>query len=527
MNKFYIHLFIILIALISACGDSDKNDKVPGGLSVVSSSPADNTTAVEPSSAISVVFSKPISAETVTATSFMVSDSSGTVAGSIVVSDTTATFTPTDPYGLFAPLTVTLSTDIRSIDQSSLPAAQVLRFTTRDGAWADTVELTDSSAKAFPGYGVSPALVVDAHGAATLSWANEADTVAQTAYSTDGKTWNTTSHGSGATSTGWLLAADAVGHVHFVWSIGATTNSQRFANGVWQDIKQVPSAATHLAAGLDGVPYVAVIDSNSLQVSASRFDGNTWSALIPGPTTDFLQMVTIQDGALVAWAKNNNNKAEIATQRFTGSQWVDNGSAVTDALFSNDTPFYIASDGQKRNLVVYLKQESNTSKVHFYATRQNDGAWGDAELIGDTDAGDVTFTFFAAMSKTGRAVALWEPQVMNGGVIGRYANIFDGNKWLGALKITGAEVGFFMTATIDDAGNAFVAWQDSSTIYIVRYNPATNTWSTPIEVPLPQIDLLSARLASNARGQAYLAWSEKITIGNNPAVHRLKARAFR
>jgi hypothetical protein len=103
-----------------------RDDEPPA---IVSTSPAAGAMGVALSSVVSVTFSEPIAASSLSASSFSVTRGATTVAGSLTVSGSTATFTPSSPLVGDAVHTVTVTSGI--VDPAGNPLAQELSFSFR------------------------------------------------------------------------------------------------------------------------------------------------------------------------------------------------------------------------------------------------------------------------------------------------------------------------------------------------------------------------------------------------------------
>jgi len=97
---------------------------------VVSSVPPNGASDVPVNASISATFSESVDPATVNASSFLVSGPSGSVAGTVTVSGTAATFTPDVNLAYQSEYTVTITTSVRDIWGSTLPSNVVWTFTT-------------------------------------------------------------------------------------------------------------------------------------------------------------------------------------------------------------------------------------------------------------------------------------------------------------------------------------------------------------------------------------------------------------
>jgi len=97
---------------------------------VQSTSPANLATSISVSSPVTATFSEAMLASSLTTTTFLVSDGSATIAGTVSYAGTTATFTPASPLALNTTYTATITTGARDLAGNPLAADKVWSFTT-------------------------------------------------------------------------------------------------------------------------------------------------------------------------------------------------------------------------------------------------------------------------------------------------------------------------------------------------------------------------------------------------------------
>ena len=116
-----IFLPTISILFISCAGGGGG-----GGLSgtvlptVLSTTPSNGATGVTVNAGISVTFSEPMSAATITTTTFTVRTGSTAVLGTVSYSGGTATFTPTDNWAYSTSYTATVTTGVKDLAGNAL-----------------------------------------------------------------------------------------------------------------------------------------------------------------------------------------------------------------------------------------------------------------------------------------------------------------------------------------------------------------------------------------------------------------------
>jgi hypothetical protein len=131
----------LCIVWIAACGGSTGSTPPPP--TVASTSPADKATNVPLDSNISVTFSKPMSADSLTSTSFRLTPS---LTGTVTPSGSTATFAPASPLSPATTYTVTVGAGVKDTTGQALAANYSWSFTTAEAL--PTVVSTDPAQNA-------------------------------------------------------------------------------------------------------------------------------------------------------------------------------------------------------------------------------------------------------------------------------------------------------------------------------------------------------------------------------------------
>ena len=121
----------------SSGGGSGTPDTTPP--TVIATDPADTATGVFVDGSISVTFSEPMNAATISTTTFTLEDASHIqVPANVSYVDNTATLTPINSLVLSAPYTATVTTGVRDLAGNALSAAHTWSFTTETDAWKTT-----------------------------------------------------------------------------------------------------------------------------------------------------------------------------------------------------------------------------------------------------------------------------------------------------------------------------------------------------------------------------------------------------
>jgi hypothetical protein len=109
---------------------------------VTSTVPAANATSVAVTSKVSVNFSEPMSSQTINTTTFTLSQGTTPVAGSVTMSGTTATFTPTSSLSNSVVYTATITTGAKDVAGNAMAASKSWSFTTAAAAPSDVTPPT-------------------------------------------------------------------------------------------------------------------------------------------------------------------------------------------------------------------------------------------------------------------------------------------------------------------------------------------------------------------------------------------------
>ncbi len=192
-------LTVIIIAVLTIITDGCKDkpteptgDKTPP--TVVSSIPTDGTTGFQVDSAITVTFSEPINAGSVSSATFQID---GGIIETYSHSDNTVKLTPASDLAYLTPYTVTLTTGIKDTAGNSLAATHSFGFTTE----ADPISLPPTVLSTVPANGAT-GVAVDAPISATFSKGMDSTTLTAASFVlNNGVTGTVTTSGRTATLT--------------------------------------------------------------------------------------------------------------------------------------------------------------------------------------------------------------------------------------------------------------------------------------------------------------------------------------
>jgi hypothetical protein len=109
---------------------------------VVSTQPADGATGIEIDATVQATFSLPVDSSSVNASTFMLRQGSGTIAGTVSSSGAAVTFRPSAPLAPNLPYRATLTTGVRDVNGNHLAADYAWSFTTAPDTTPPTVTAT-------------------------------------------------------------------------------------------------------------------------------------------------------------------------------------------------------------------------------------------------------------------------------------------------------------------------------------------------------------------------------------------------
>ncbi len=139
LKKIVPILAMLSIVLIDGCNKKEKDPVIAP--TVTSTEPDNNVTGVPRNQDITFEFSEPMDPSTINSSTFLLTQGSTAVSGTVTYSGTTATFTPSDPLSAGTTYTATITTGAKSLTGNSLAANTVWSFTT--GGNTSSLEVVD------------------------------------------------------------------------------------------------------------------------------------------------------------------------------------------------------------------------------------------------------------------------------------------------------------------------------------------------------------------------------------------------
>lgn len=201
MKKLFSILTMLSLGLlIVCCKSSDPSTSQP---SVTVTTPLDNLTGVARNTGIALTFSEEMDPATINASTFLVTQGSTAVPGTVTYSGKTATFTPTNALAASTKYTATVTTGAKSLSGKTLSSNVVWSFTT-GGSSATLAAVSLGTAGDF----VILAKTAINNSSTSAITGNLGLSPAATSYITGLSLTNATGYATSAQVTGSLYAAD-------------------------------------------------------------------------------------------------------------------------------------------------------------------------------------------------------------------------------------------------------------------------------------------------------------------------------
>ncbi len=427
---------------------------------IVSRSPDADATGVSRTAAISVMFSEPIAAASVTAGSFQVSGPGGPVAGSISVTGSNATFGSDAPLTPGTQYTVTIGTQVTDLAGNALASSSSWMFTTGAATWS------------------APALL---------------ETEMNMAASELRVAW-----GGSIVMATWLMASCS----------GAICQQP---SQVWYAVRQ--GGAWSAGAAIGGVPgtvglYALTVDSTGRativfpatvggrsSMYAATYAAGSWTSPVLIETDDTgnatAPSVAADAGGNVfaAWQQHDGTRDNIMASRYTaGGTW---GSAVPlEQLTTTASNPSVAAGADGSAFAVWTQGSS------MYGARYSAGSWGQPSIAG-TGNGRIR----VAMHTDGSVIAVWP----SGNDV--LANRNTG-AWGAAAPIDGLDGPSLQAfALAMPEGRAMALWTQSGDLWQCRFDPAQG-WGAAFRIESAGGTAQYPTLAFAPDGSGLGAWEQ-------------------
>lgn len=446
-----------------------------GSPRIVAAEPSDGDTEIDLGTAVRVEFDQPMDARSLTAETFMLAASEGTIEATVAydAATRTATLTPAAPLALGTTYSVTLSSAVRDVGGQSLGAGTVWSFTTRVGEWGAPEDLGEETAPR--------AIVVagNARGDVVVAW-EDTDSRGRGVWASrfdvsDG--WQAAERiASVGTDVigGKHLHVDAEGQALLLWEQSAAGDAREallatayVAGSGWRTPAEVSSSddvsITNVRTGQDDDGQVTVVWREAGVASAggpyplwfnyySPAAGWTDAEVLaePGQYVDFPVLDVRGDGAiLAAWV-------EVAAdgQRVVARRGGPNGAwqAATEVARGDgaDLRFLRLAQNAEGDAVLLWVRDSEV-----WASRSAGGGWSSAEAV---DEGAVTArAAVVVIDANGNATAAWVDERATAQRV-RAARQAPGAEWTASTAIDEETGGAGLGAYVDRSGRVLVTW---------------------------------------------------------------------
>jgi len=450
--------------------------------------------ATAPSSAVatvdtqpSVTFTRDVSLTSLTSSSFSISGPIGAVPASISASGPTASITPTRGLVWGTHYNVSLTTQVTSAVNQTLPAAVTFGFDIPAAAWLPAAPIASPSLTTG-----SPVVASDAHGHGFAIWQQDTDGTG---------TWNI-----------FASVVDIRTHTAGVPIRLSTPGSAAYAPAI--------------AANEAGDAIAVWTQNSNPSAYAARYDHATglWgaAAAIEPPSTNGVQSPQIamdaSGNALVVWQQYTGIGLlrAVSAQRYDAAAdtW---GTRVLLSSADDATAPQVAFDAAGNAMAAWTQGASGTT---FQPTVSR---WSASTQTWSTPSGvqlaaGGAFNPQLAVAANGDAALAWSQDQLNG-MIGLEVSRFSAANatWSTAQPISGGTgTSNWGQVKMDPAGNILLLWQQihGANVYSLnaaRYSAASGTWNIP-----PAIEGLSP--ASFANPYSYAPTLVVDAAGNATAI---------
>ncbi len=439
---------------------------------VVSTSPADNATAVPLSSNITATFSEAMNQSTLTTANFLLATyGTGTaVSGTVTPASTSATF---DPSGL-EPKTkyvAAITTGVKDLAGNQMAADKYWTFTTAATAPTPTFSRVNGDTSA---YHTNPAMAFNGSGTGIAVWAENASNNVNNArllYAKYNGAWQQEAElVAGGVGSYFDVASDGAGFM-VVYSKDSGIYAQLFSNA------GVPAGAAALirssSDGYNSSPrvvssgadlyaaawYGSDSPSGKDRTFASVYSAGAWGTPVyvsntAGNVYNQPSIASNGSGYAVAWSQYDSTVYNVYANISSGGTW----TTTTATLLENDNAGNaseprVASDGSDYAVTWY---QHDGSVYNIYVNVSSGGAWSAASLV--ENGSPAAYSPAIASRGVGIYAIAWRQS--DGANDSIYANVSSGGAWsVGAAKLIEND-SYYATSPSIAAGstNYGVAW---------------------------------------------------------------------
>jgi hypothetical protein len=465
-----------------AAGTVMVPEAMPGAPTVLSVSPADESSAADPAKPVVLRFSEPLDPASVSAASVQVKTSAGSpVPGTVSYKDAVATFTPTARFNLLATYTVNVTTAVKDVDGTALAAPFTSLFVVRDGSFGTEADLAPGAdATTLNNFG---ARFASGDSSAIVVWSQKP--AAGTSYNVVARLYNEASGWGDPTvlntntttdATAPVVAMNAQGDAVVAWAqadanIGQAIVARRLVAGMWEGA----------APAIDHAVFTMNIHGITAGISPLGTAHVIWTALTPttNPPTYFT----------------------LAQDRQLAGDWAVGPDTMQSGTIQMG-PTVMAFDTADNGYALYapIGGSATVHAQHYLKA----GTWSETDVMGS--AADNVDNISLAVDGTDSAMAVWSRD--NGStsevVASRYQKL-----WAAPVVISGTDTSSVYDTSLAHGAQGFVAvWSQGGTQLNVKASEFGTAWSTPLVLSSGAHSAQGAFVAADPRGNALLLWSE-------------------
>jgi hypothetical protein len=490
---------------------------------VTSTYPASGQSNVLASSVITVSFSKPMNPATINSSTFSIVDTAlNPVAGTVVASGTTATFTPSSPLNYSMTYTATLDSSITDTATNSLASDYVWSFSTPN-VLGNAINISSSSDNAS-----CPSAVFDTNNNAYVAWnqgPNNSSSVWTNQYrSASG--WDTAVTIESGLDNIWgcpTIKPDSNGNVIAVWSQSGVIMLNRYVNGSGWSTPEIVGGSAGLSpsVAVDSTGNIIVVWEESRSILARRYEvGVGWgiATTIESYSSEAYSPSIVIDSsgnATVVWSQQVSGTLFSATANHytVGSGW---GTPVTISsglagLLNNLVAVSIDASG---NVIAAWSQGSTTFIIR--ANRYVPGSGWGTPVVLDSDLSTTSLNPNLA-TFSNDAVVVWGKSNQKTIYVAKYAS---GSGWGTATTIAvGAS---YPKIAINNTGKITVAWNHEywngdSWEYGVRATQYTSLsgWEDVVLLVPNNSSSSGLDLVADGLGNFLAAWTDGSNVFGN------------
>lgn len=525
-------------------GDATAADatKVEGGVdttgpTVVFSEPADGAIDVDPTVAITVMFSETVDPNSLDPSTFVVTVEGSPLEGVVSTSGSSASFLPTKPLALLTLHAVTINTGVCDLAGNPLQADHSFSFLTRDRRWG-VAEKIDTGTLSTD----EPDVAMDASGNAMAVWTQYGDPIFSiwaTSYAVATDTWQVAtlaeSNDSGDASEP-SVAVDPGGNamvaywqfdgVRFnIWANRYLASSQSWGT---------PQLIESNDSGDASAPRVAIDASGNAVVVFWQFDGarfNIWANRFVASngtwgTAQLIENIETGDASAPQVAVNSVGDAVAAFWAHDGSRfgiWANRFSASSntwadaEAIESNSGQDagepQVAIDPAGNAMVVWPQYDGTRNNIWANRFTASKGTWGNPQLV-DSAPGDAANPQ-VAMDDAGNALVVWRQ--LDGDRFDLWAKRYRAasNSWSAPQLIESTDFGHVRPPSLamDRYGNALVVWPQHDGVrydlWANRYRIMSDAWGNAELIESTNFgNVKGVQLAMDPDGRATAVWAQ-------------------